>query len=82
MKRMNFERVKELIKMIEDRESLLEEIRGVTSYTGDVSVHVRNGKIDVYIPTRYGHIGQEYLHKIVNIVKAEIAEYTKELEAL
>lgn len=82
MKRTNFERVKELIKMIEDRESLLEEIRVVTSYTGDISVHVRNGKIDAYIPTRYGHIGQEYLHRIVNLVKEEIADYTKELDQL
>lgn len=82
MKLENFERVKQLVKEIEDRKSLLDNIKSVVSYSGGLSVHARIGTIDVYIPIRYETVGQEYLHKIVQTVEAEIQSFTEELDQL
>lgn len=82
MKIENFERVKQLVKEIEDRKTLLNEINRVTSYTGNLSLHARMGSLDVYIPVRYETTGQEYLHKVVVIVEAEIQALTDDLDLL
>lgn len=82
MKLENFERVKQLVKEIEYRKSLLRDIKSVASSSGGLSVHARMGSLDVYVPVRYETVGQEYLHKIVQTVEAEIQSFTEELDAL